>query len=76
MLQGALLAGSNRDLGFFGGAKICEISVSIIFEKSISKSAFLFFVFLNFGDPFSSAGTSGSAEKLQFNFKERDKPKE
>lgn len=63
MLQGALFAGSNRDLGLFGGAKIFEISVSIVLEKSIS-SAFLFFVFLYFGDPFSSAGTSGSAEEL------------
>lgn len=64
MLQGALLAGSNKDLGFFGGAKISEVSVSIVFKKSRSKSAFLFFVFLVFGDPFSSAGASGSAEEL------------
>lgn len=64
MLQGALLAGSNKVLGFFGRARISERSMSIAFENSISKSAFLFFVFLVFGDPFSSAGASGSAEEL------------
>lgn len=67
MLQGALFAGSNRVLGFLGGSKICEISVSKAFEKSISTTAFLFFDFLGFGDPISSAGTSGSVKDMSEN---------
>lgn len=34
------------------------------FEKSISKSAFLFLAFLGFGDPAPSAGTSGSTKEV------------
>lgn len=73
MLQGALFAGSNRVFGFFGGAKMSEVSVPIVFEKSISKSAFLVFVFLDFGDPFSSAGTSGSAKEVFHHFQRKEK---
>lgn len=46
-------------MGFFGGAKTCDRSVSNDFVKSISGSVFLLFIFLVFtGDPSSLEGSS------------------
>lgn len=59
------MVGNNRDLGFLGGEKTSDRSLSKAFVKSISTAAcFLFFGFLVVtGDPFSFT-TSSEPENL------------
>lgn len=73
MLQGARFTGSSIDLGFFGGAKTSDISLSNAFVKSMSTSAsflFLGFLVVN-GDPFSVGGSS-EPTKQNIYFKTED----
>lgn len=58
MLHGARLAGSNSDLGFLGGAKMCVQSLSNEAVKSRSASTcflFLGFLIVVIAGPFSGA---------------------
>lgn len=59
MLQGLLFAARSNDFGFFGGAKISDISVSRDFVKSISMGAcFLVFDLLDVtNDPLSETAS-------------------
>lgn len=66
MLQGARFTGSNMDLGFLGGAKTSDISLSNAFVKSMSTSAsflVLGFLVVN-GDPFSVGGSSEPTKQI------------